>query len=341
MAEIVRNNPIKKESHSQFENEPFFHNYFKNFTDIEIKIGWKFKENFFDKDKKILYLPNNPSLKEVEIIILFLNKFEKYNLWKTAKKRFEEYKSKIKREALTKQNNFENNILRESLYEEGKKYVLEHMKMPKSDILLKDWLDLEKLSKNFESKNLREQKEEINKILNILYQYENANIKWNDWWIPMKFVKNKKLFCVWFSYLADIIFEKLNVKHYVASGIIIWWKKQKLPHSVSIIKLKWKYYLFDPVYNTYLVPVIVKNNIIDFRNKKGNFYNWYIFTLWDPEKEVLAQNLRNIALDLDYDKRISLLKDALKLSPNNIIILNDLKKYNKIFYKKYLHLLNK
>ena len=94
MTEIVRNNPIKKESHSQFENEPFFHDYFKNFTDIKVIIWWKFKKNFFDKDKKILYLPNNPSLKEVEKIILFLNKFEKYNLWITAKKRLDKYNMK-------------------------------------------------------------------------------------------------------------------------------------------------------------------------------------------------------------------------------------------------------
>jgi hypothetical protein len=316
--------PTYLEKKVQFKDELFFQ-YLWFFTEIKLNFSNQNKlwNSFFDIKNKTLTIPKNPNFNQIKIIISFLNKYTKYNLWITAKKRLENSKTQL---SLLKLNNLENSLLRESLYENWKKYVLESMIAPKSNKLLKDEIKLDILSWNFNNLSLYRKKKEINKILWLLSDYPDANIKTNDWWLPLNFIRNKKMYCVWYSYLADIIFEKLNIKHFVATWLKINNIIKRNVHSVSVIILDWKYFLFDPTALLTWTLFLKKINVI---NKKFN-YKDYSFSLWSPETEVLAQNIWNFSQEKYLkSEKIKLLEYALKLSPNNILIKIDLKKIKR------------
>ena len=350
MSEVNKNNNEKNKAQSQFDNELFF-NYLNYFSNIRIEYVDILEKNFYDKENQILRITRNPSFEEVSSIIFTLDNEVWYNSWITAKSKLLNILSKYNKEQLKtntalkliylkKKDGLENSLLIESLYEEWKKYILDTMEAPESSELLMDKLDISNLYKKFGNLSLKEQKKEINKILQVLYNYDEADNNQISWGLPMKFVKNKELYCVWFSYLADIIFEKLNITHNIATWIKKW-KEKRAPHSVSILTLKNEEFIFDPAKALFLVKIDkIKNN--SFKHKD------YLFTIWNAETEVLAQNIWNFSNDIyNIDNRIKTLEYAYKLSKHNILILTDLTKIYKerydlfknhpiksIFYKK-------
>ena len=342
MSEKISNNNDEKKVQSQFDDELFF-KYLDYFSNIKIEYVDTMDNDFYDKEKQILRISKNPSFSEVNSIISTLDTEIWYNLWITAKSRLFEYLNNLennKAELNTNTNlkllaiknkntdNLESSLLVESLYEEWKKHILETIEAPKSSELLMDKLDINTLVKTFDNLTLKEQKIEINKILRVLYGYDEANNHTVLWGIPMKFVKNKELYCVWFSYLADIIFEKLNIEHSVATWIKIW-KEKRSPHSVSVLKLKNKDFIFDPAKSLYLLKI---DKIKDSSFK----YKDYLFTVWNAETEVLAQNIWNISKDIYIiEDRIKTLEYAYKISKNNILILTDLTNIYKERYELF------
>ena len=330
MSDKLKNYLVEKKVHSQFENELFFR-YLDYFTKIKIKYSEKLEKNFFDEKNQTLIIPKNPSFLEIQKIIKFLDNLIKYKIWITAEKKLEKKKSEIKRLWLKTKNSIENSLLVESLYESGKKLVLNTMKAPNSDKLLKDVLNLDYLSKKFNKLSKYQKQFYIRKIFSVIRKYEQANSYNIEWWIPMKFLKNKKLYCIWNSYLLDIIFEKLNIKHYVASWFMItdvkW--KQSL-HSLSFIKLSNDYYLIDSWW--FSIEKIEKKyidfskKIIDLRKIKTGLFPWAYFSFWNSETEIIAQNFLNLSLnENNFKKKKIFLEYWLKLSPNNVVIKKELK----------------
>jgi hypothetical protein len=320
---ILNNNYEKV--HWQFKNELFLR-YLKYFTKLNIiYTNNKLEDQFFDKNTQTLKIPQNISLEQMKKVINFLDKLVKYNLWITAKKRLRLEESKILRSKISVKNNFENSLLRESLYESWKKYILDTLEEPNSNFLLKEKIRLEEISKNFQNLDLHKQQKFFSDVLQILWEYNTVSSEVVDWWLPMIFLKNKKMYCVWYSYLLDIIAEKLNVKHYTWT----WFMKndnwKKTPHSFSIIELKNKFYILDPSLSPFLEEVKLKKWRVIFW--KNTLYSWGNFTYGPSEKEIIAQNFYNIALD---EKNISnkkkLLDYAKKLSPNNVVIKQALQK---------------
>ena len=212
--------------------------------------------------------------------------------------------------------------------------------------------DLQKIRETWDVEQIAKKELEItNSVLKILHEYPYQLTEKNYWYQPKQILKNKEIYCVWFSLIWSSFLSELWIKHkwleipgHSALEINIWWKKYYFDATAFKKIIEFTYWAKSWVYSE--INLKVKNSN---KNTNGIFhkiytsifgpdkkevtnestiYSWVNTRLrkilaisWNPEKILLSQIYNNrwwtLLENMDYEWAIKIFHKALKLTPNS------------------------
>lgn len=209
----------------------------------------------------------------------------------------------------------------------------EHLNYKKWDEIFSFKLNKEKEAQNLRDKlwidNLKQEleivrgkwsKEEIswkeleiaNEITEWIYNNFNYILNENNYWYQIdKILKNKQIYCVWFSLIWHSLFSELGIQHerlymsqHSSLKVMIWWKEYicDVTWSKILCEIE-KYWEYIGIYR----PVILKEY-------------WYYNSVvsWNPEEILITSIYYNTLTKIEKEEAILMLDKIIELNPNDI-----------------------
>ena len=224
----------------------------------------------------------------------------------------------------------EQETLEESDWEVIIRHKISSNKLDKEERLLRDKIGIKQLKKNLDEirenwteENIKQAEiEATNKILKFIYEYPYQATNNRYWYQPNKILKEKEIYCVWFSLLWHAFLSELGIEHY--------WLDMPL-HSALEVIIWWKKYFFDATYDNKICEFEYWNKVWAlYEMILGNGYSFYekeFAISWNPEKILFSQIYNNKWPSLfklwRYKEAIKMHEQAIKLNPRDSYSYNN------------------
>ncbi len=208
--------------------------------------------------------------------------------------------------------NIEHNITEYTKWNENLIIHKNSNNLDKKNIKIIEKLDLKKYKwtlNNFSNDTIVKT---LNKLCNEINNYPFFQNKSFWWYSPTSILKNKELFCTWFSIVWYSFLEYLWITNYWLNFT---------DHSSILVKIWSKYYIFDPSCFKELKEVKIWKKIWNYNNIILENIDYPDFwQIWNTKNILLSQifNTKWYLLNQkwDYKNALNTLKTALLFNPN-------------------------